>query len=66
MLLAEGYEYFHNKFPTCTPAEVVLMAAAGHVQNWETVVGCNKYTDSRQDDYVYNVLRFYQQYYGTY
>jgi hypothetical protein len=52
--------YFKQRFPSCDPADYTLMAAAGYVQGWGTVVGCGRYTDPRQTAYVNAVLSMYR------
>lgn len=62
--IAEGYEYFKAQFPGCTQLQHVLMAAAGYVGNWEDVTGCGVWTSQLQIQYVQNVLRIYQEWWG--
>jgi hypothetical protein len=54
--------YFRKRFPNCDPIQFPLMAAAGYVQNWDTVVGCGKYTDRLQNHYINAVLEIYRQF----
>lgn len=60
--MAQGYNYFKQQFPGCTENQYVLMAAAGYVQDWDTIVGCNRYTDSRQTAYINAVLNAYNNF----
>lgn len=62
--IQEALEHFKKRFPNCDPIQYPLMAAAGYVQDWDTVVGCGEYADPRQKDYINAVLDIYRQF-GT-
>ena len=59
-----GYDYFKSLYPSCSDLNLVLMAAAGYVGNWEGITGCGVWTEPGQIDYINNIERIYEEWWG--
>jgi glycosyl hydrolase family 16 len=64
--IAGGYDHFKALFPACSDDNLVLMAAAGYVGNWSGVTSCGVWNEQGQLDYVQNVIRIYEEWWGDF
>lgn len=64
--ITEGFEHFKALWPTCPVPVLAKHAAAGWVGNWEEMTSCGDFGNSNMQDYLTNVIGFYETYYGPY
>lgn len=58
-LQASNLKDIQERFPQCSAQDQIRMAAAGYVQGYDTITGCDQYSDQRQREYVDILNGFY-------
>lgn len=64
--ITEGFYHFKTLWPTCPDSVLAKHAAAGWVGNWEDMPACGNFGPQYMQDYLTNVIGFYETYYGPY